>query len=166
MKRLAGQIEALAEKDEKALRRAEEVRLARRAAAAELHGVCAAFVAAVNQFLSRAEVTLDPSEFPESAFREDALNLLQINARGRILQVEFEATPSLVSTEDFRIPYTLSGSVRAFNQELLDRNLIEEQLIFYTMERHGNLWRYFDSRTYRSGPFDQDYLISVMELLV
>ena len=40
----------------------------------------------------------------------------------------FRATPELVSTEDFRVPYTLEGTVRAFNQELLDKDLIEEQL--------------------------------------
>ena len=57
-----------------------------------------------------------------------------MNVRGRILQVAFEATVELVSTEDFRVPYTLHGSVRAFNQELLDKDIIEEQLIF-------TLWR-------------------------
>lgn len=166
VKRLASHIAALAEKDERALRLAGEVREQRQAAAAELHGVCAAFVNAVNGHLPHAEVTLDPPEFPKEAFREDGTNLVQINARGRILQAEFQATPELTSTEDFRIPYTLEGSVRAFNQDLLDRNVIEEQLLFYTMERHGSRWRYFDSRTYRSGPFDEDYLVSLMELLV
>ena len=41
------------------------------------------------------------------------------------------ATAELVSTEEFRIPYTLAGSVRAFNQELLDQDLIEEQADFF-----------------------------------
>ena len=52
----------------------------------------------------------------------------------------------------FRIPYILEGSVRAFNQEMLDKDLIEEQPLFYTMERNRNMWRYFETRTYRSGP--------------
>ena len=82
------------------------------------------------------------------------------------LQVAFEATPEIVSTEDFRIPYTLAGSVRAFNQELLDKDLIEEQLLFCTLEREGGMWRYFDARTYHSGPFDEDYLVALMEQLV
>ena len=85
--------------------------------------------------------------------------------RGRILQISFAATPELVSTEDFRVPYTLNGTVRAFNQELLDKDIIEEQLIFYTIEHHKKMWRFFDARTYRSGPFDQEYLVGLMEQL-
>jgi hypothetical protein len=89
-----------------------------------------------------------------------------MNIRGRILQVEFEVTPELVSTEDFRVPYTLQGFVRGFNQELLEKDLIEEQLIFYTLEEPQPIWRFFDVRTHRSGPLDQDYLASLMERLV
>jgi hypothetical protein len=92
--------------------------------------------------------------------------MIQINVRGRILQVEFKTTVELVSTEDFRIPYTVEGHIRAFNQELLDKHIIEEQLIFYTLEKERNMWRFFDARTYRSGPFDQSYLISLMEQLI
>jgi hypothetical protein len=77
--------------------------------------------------------------------------------------VAYSSTPELVSTEDFRIPYTLAGSVRAFNQELLNKDLIEEQLVFYTVERDRKMWRFFDPRTYRSGTLDQEYLVSVME---
>ena len=105
------------------------------------------------------------TERPARALQEDGANLLQINVRGRILQIEFETTPDLVSTEDFRIPYTLSGAVRAFNQALLDKDLIEEQLIFYTLEKK-TMWRFFDARTYRSGEFDQAYLVGLMEQLL
>ena len=111
-------------------------------------------------------MVLDPPEFSPDAFLEDAKNLFQINVQGRILQVEFEAAPGLISTEDLRIPYTLQGVVRAFNQELLDRSLIEEQLLFYTLEKDKKMWRYFDARTYRSGPFNQEYLMSLMEQLI
>jgi len=86
--------------------------------------------------------------------------------RGRILQVEFHATPDLLSTEEFRVPYTLEGFVRAFNQELLDKNLIEQQLLFYTVEPDRRMWRYFDARTYHTGPFDRGYLLSLMERIV
>jgi len=92
--------------------------------------------------------------------------LMQIQVRGRILQIEFEATPELLSTEDFRIPYTLAGAIRAFNQELLDKDVVEEQLIFYTLEKRKGMWRFFDPRTYRSGPLDREYLVSLMEQLV
>lgn len=165
-KRLAQSIDALAEKDQSFLRRTREIAALRRAAAASLYAVCSGFVNSLNRLLSRSEMALDPPEFPPDAFQEDAKNLFQINVQGRILQVEFEASPELISTEDLRIPYTLQGVVRAFNQELLDRSLIEEQLLFYTLEKDKKMWRFFDARTYRSGPFDQEYLISLMEQLI
>jgi hypothetical protein len=166
LKRLAESIDALVAKDQNSLRHAGEVHAIRRAAAAELYGICSNFVAAVNGLLSLGEVVLDPPEFGEGAFQEETANLIQMNVRGRILQVEFEATVELVSTEDFRIPYTLQGFVRAFNQELLDKDIIEEQLIFYTWEKQKKMWRFFDARTYRSGAFDEEYLIALMEQLI
>lgn len=164
--RLAKSIEALAEKDDLILQRTREIDALRRRAASQIFTVCAGFVDALNQLLAEPMVVLDPPSFPMERFVEDAPNLIQINVRGRILQVEFEATPDMLSTEDFRIAYTLSGSVRAFNQKLLDKDLIEEQLIFYTVERQQSMWRYFDARTYRSGAFDRDYLISLMDQLL
>ena len=166
LRRLARSIEALAEKDEVMVRRSREIVALRRRAAAEIYSVCAGFVDALNTLLAAPEVALDPPAFPAEAFHETGTNLIQIHVRGRILQVEFEATPELISTEDFRIPYTLGGSIRAFNQALLEKDLIEEQLIFYTVERRQHMWRYFDARTYRSGEFDRDYLIGLMDQLV
>ena len=165
-KRLARSIDALAEKDESFLRHASEIATLRRTAAVGLHSICFGFVDTVNRLLSRSEMVLDPPEFSPDAFQEDAKNLFQINVQGRILQIEFETPPELISTEDLRIPYTLHGVVRAFNQELLDRSLIEEQLLFYTLEKDKKMWRYFDARTYHSGPFDQEYLMSLMEQLI
>ncbi len=72
----------------------------------------------------------------------------------------------MLSTEDFRIPYTLMGSIRAFKQEWLDQDLIEEQLLFYTIEEARSMWRFFDARTYRSGILNEDYLIALLELLL
>lgn len=166
LKRLAASIDALTEKDEAFLRRGREMAALRRAAAADLYAICADFVNSVNRLLARNDVELDPPSYAADAFQEDAHNLIQINVRGRILQVSFSATPGLVSTEDFRIPYTLEGSIRAFNQELLEKDIIEEQLLFYTLESEKKMWRFFDARTYRSGPFDQEYLICLMEQLI
>ncbi len=166
LKRLAAQIDALAEKDEKLLQHARKMAELRKSAAAGLHRVCGDFVQSLNGLLARAEVALSPSEYSGEAFQENGSNLFQIAVRGRILQIEFTATPALTSTEDFRIPYTLEGSIRAFNQDLLDRSLIEEQLIFFTLEKHGGAWRFFDARTYRSGPLDQEYLVSLLEQLL
>jgi hypothetical protein len=166
LRRLAREIEALAEKDEHRLRHTRDIADLRRRAAVEMHALCGSFVQAVNRLLPKPEIELDPPEYRAENFREDLPNLIQINVRGRILQVEFEATPDLVSTEDFRVPYTLSGAVRAFNQALLDKDLIEEQLIFYTIEKDKSMWRFFDARTYRSGELDQEYLIALMEQLL
>jgi hypothetical protein len=166
LKRLAANIEALARKDAILLGKQRDTAELRRAAAAEVYAICAGFVASINQLLAKATMMLDPPEFSEGSYKESGINLIQINTSGRILQISFEGTQDLVSTEDFRIPYTLSGTVRAFNQKMLDKDLIEEQLIFFTLERARGMWRFFDARTYRSGPFDQDYLISLMEQLI
>jgi len=166
LKKLAEGIAALAGKDELVLEHVREITATRNAAAAEIYAICAEFVAGLNRLLPRAEVTIDPAASAGAHCQYDSPCLIQINVRGRILQIEYVATAELVSTEDFRIPYTLAGSVRAFNQELLDKDLIEEQLIFFTLEKHRRMWRFFDPRTYRSGPFDQEYLISLMEQLI
>lgn len=166
MKRLADSIDLLAERDERLLEQSRQVASLRRAAALELHGACAAFVGELNALLCRGEIELDPPDFTEESFDENSPNLFQINARGRILQIEFEASRELISTEDFRIPYILEGAVRCFNQELLEQDLIQEQYVFYCLEKQRNLWRFFEARTYRTGPLNQDYLISLMNLLV
>ena len=163
---MAANLDRLADQDEQTLRRERETDLIRRAAAAQLHQVCAKFVADLGNLLERTEVRLDPEVFSGEKYEPEASTLMQIQVRGRILQVTFTATTGLVSTEDFRIPYTLEGSVRAFSQEMLDKELIEEQLLFYTIEDRRNLWRYFCTRTYRSGAFDREYLTSLLEQLI
>jgi hypothetical protein len=166
MKRLAQSIDALTEKDDGFLRLTREMDELRHTAAGELYTICRDFVSTVNRLLAKTELVIDPSQFSAPSFQGDATNLIQISVRGRILQIAFSATRELVCTEDFRIPYTLCGSVRAFNQELLEQEIIEEQLVFYTVEKDRKMWRFFDPRTYRSGTFDQEYLVSVMEQLI
>jgi len=166
LKRLAHRIDALARKDESVIERAREIALLRRKAALDLYGICADFVREMNELMTRTELEFDPDEYHPESFQEHGIHLFQINARGRILQIRFEATDELASTEDFRIPYILEGAVRCFNQRLLDQDLIEEQLLFYTLEKRRTMWRFFDARTHRSGPFDADYLIGLLEQLV
>lgn len=166
LQRLAKSIDALADKDERSLKHARDIADLRRSAALELHNLCASFVDRLNALLAGGVVVLDPPVYSGETYREDSPNLLQVHVRGRILQVEFRSTPELISTEEFRIPYILYGAVRAFNQALLDKDLIEEQLLFYTLEKRHRQWRFFDARTYRSGPFDQDYLASLLEQLI
>lgn len=166
LKRLARNLDALARRDEESIRQAHQIGALRRAAACELHKTCNDFVAQLNRLLTEIKLEFDPERYGPDNFRDSGLNLFQINANGRILQLGFEATGQLISTEDFRVPYTLSGQVRCFNQELLEKDLIEEQLLFYTMEGKRNLWRFFDARTYRSGPCDAEYLAGLLEQLV
>ena len=166
LKKLAHRIDALAKKDESVIEKAREIAALRRQAALELYGICADFVRGLNEVLARTELEFDPDDYRPDSFHEHGVHLFQINARGRILQIKFEATEELVSTEEFRVPYILEGAVRCFNQRLLDQDLIEEQLLFYTLEKRRRMWRFFDARTHRSGRFDSDYLISLMEHLV
>ena len=166
LKKLADNIDILIEKDDLKSRHAEQIDEMRRQAACGLHTVCAKFVENINALLSRTQVFLDPPEYAPESFRPGDPNLLQINVRGRILQIEFEAPDQLVSTEHFRVPYILEGAVRSFNQELLERDSIEEQLLFYCLEGNRKAWRYFDGRTYQTGLFEQEYLVSLMERIL
>ncbi len=166
IKKLAESIRALSAKDDLLLQKNREIAALRQKAAMQLYGVCADFVRDVNALLATPEVRLDPESYAEEAFNENGVNLLQVNVRGRILQVSFESTPELISTEEFRVPYVLHGATRCFNQQLLDQELIEEHLLFYCLERTHPVWRFFDARTYRTGVFDEEYLVSLMERLV
>ena len=166
IKKLVDRIEALADSDEQRLEQARVIEQMRRAAALELHTVCRAFVEEINRHLTKTQLQLDPPEYGAQLFRPEDPNLFQINVRGRILQVEFEAGEKLVSTEEFRVPYILEGAVRGFNQELLDREAVHEHLLFCCMEKKGNVWRFFDPRTYRTGGVDADYLTAMLEGLV
>jgi len=64
------------------------------------------------------------------------------------------------------VPYVLHGATRCFNQQLLDQELIDEHLLFYCLDRARPMWRFFDTRSYRTGVFDAEYLISLMERLL
>jgi len=166
LKKLAEAIEALADKDNALLLKTQEIESLRRQAAVELHSVCGKFVCGINRRLSRIHLEFDPLEYSPDSFQDVGANLLQINVHGRILQIEFASTPEMISTENFRVPHILEGSIRCFNQESLERAVIEEQFIFYCLEKKRKLWRFFDARTYRSAPFDEEYLISLMEQLL
>jgi hypothetical protein len=166
LKKLAETIDALVGKDDQLIQKTQEVAELRRKAAVELHSICRHFVSDLNRLMSKTEMQFDPREYGADSFNDAGSNLLQINARGRILQIEFSPTAEMISTENFRMPHILEGSIRCFNQEFLELAIIEEQFIFYCLEKKQRLWRFFDARTYRSGPFDKEYLISLMEQLV
>ena len=166
LKKLAKSIDALAEKDAALVREAERIAVLRGKAAVELYGVCGGFVKELNSLVSVVQVELAPPEYSEDRFRDPGVNLIQINAKGRVVQVEFEATDTLTSTEMHRTPYILRGAVRWFNQELLDRVDIREHHLFYCLEKTAKQWRSVDPQSQRIIAFNQDYLIGVMEKLV
>lgn len=165
LRKLAQKIDALPERDSQLAMRTGQIDALRRAGAVELHAICANLVQAINGLLNSVVVDLSPEHFAEDSFQDAEPNLLQINLRGRLLMLEFRATESLISTEDFRAPYIMEGAVRSLNQDYLDREAIEEQFLYYCLDRK-NAWRFFDARTYRTGLVDQEYLITLLERLV
>jgi hypothetical protein len=166
LKKLAHGIEALARKDEERIRRAQEIAELRLRGAREVHSACAEFVASLNRMLSNVSVELSPPEYSDEWFRDPGVNVLQINVSGRLVQITFEATEVLTSTEKIRIPYMLEGAVRCFNQDLLERVALHEMQLYYCLDRGRAVWLLFDPRTQRSTPLDQERLVSFVEQLI
>lgn len=166
LSRLAKSIEAIGEHDRKLVDESAHVDRLRAQGAADLHEICRKFVEKINAKLSDPAVLLDPPAFSTEQYNDSGPNLFQINLRGRLLQLEFEATEELYSRDDFRQPYVLRGTVRSFNQDLLDQHGVDEQMIFYCPGAGGAAWYFLDGRTYRSGGVSEDYLISEMEQLL
>lgn len=165
LKKLARRIDSLPSRDSLLAQRTSEITAMRRAAAAELHRICADLIGEINGLLSSVVIDLSPEQYSADLFQDEKINLMQVNLRGRLLQIEFRSPDTLISSEDFRVPYILQGAVRSFNQDYLEREAIEEQYLYYCLERQ-NSWRFFDARTYRTGLFDADYLMSLMERLI
>lgn len=164
--RLASAIESLSSRDDAQLRLADEVDQLRPLGAQLLYRVCMDFTVSVNQRLKQPELVLDPTAWPLETFRDGVANLIQINLRGRLLQIEFKSTDLLISTEDFDRPYVLEGAVRSFNQESLDRHRIDEQQIYFCRKKDSGEWYFVDRRLYRTGRLDEAFLIHELERLI
>jgi hypothetical protein len=164
--RLAKQIESLTKRDQHLLLAEPEVLNIRRQGASQLHSICAEFVASVNRLLSPPILELTPPEYAPEMFRESGVNLIQVNTQGRIVQIAFESTREIFSTEKFRIPYALEGEVRAYNQEMLERTQIRSQALFFCLERDQNTWHYYEWLHGRTGVFGRDQLVSLLERIV
>lgn len=162
--RLARQIDA-AKKAEHFLVNADAVAALRRRGACELHSICSEFISSVNTQLSQAALDLSPPEYTTEMFREPGVNLFQIGSQGREMQITFEATQQLVSTEKFLIPHVLEGEVRTYNQKMLERFEIRTLLVFFCIEEDSAVWRFFDWRTRRTGLVGRELLVSLMEQL-
>lgn len=137
----------------------------RRRGASELHRICSEFVASVNHALADSMLELSPSEYAPEMFRESGPNLVQISSQGRQMQITFSASPQPVSTEKFLVPYVLEGEVRTYNQKMLERLEIRNQLLFFCIEAGEVSWRYFDWRSARTGRVDRTLLVNLMEPL-
>ncbi len=166
LKKLADSIDALVEKDNRAIDAARTVETKRGLASVELHEIFRGFVESVNALATKASLVLDPEEFDETMFLDSDQNFFQIHVRGRILLVTFGPPYENVSTENFREPYILEGTVRCFNQELLEHESIEEHQVFYCLNGPLKGWRYSKAHMYETGPVDEFYLASVFESLL
>ena len=90
----------------------------------------------------------------------------QVVAQGRIVQIAFESTREIFSTEKFLIPYILEGEVRAYNQKMLERTQVRSQALFFCLEDTRNTWGYYEWINGRTGAFGRDQLVSLLERIV
>ncbi len=166
LNRLARQLDAVAAQNE--IRIEEEKRLGalRRESAFELYVICSNLVRILNSRARNGRLELSPAEFSPDSFQEAGPNLLQISVSGRIVDIAFEATDTLTSTENYLQPYTIEGAIRWFNQESLETFGIHEELLFLCVEGRKAAWVHFDGQTHREGPFDEDYLMGLVETLL
>jgi len=162
--RLAKQIDA-ARKSEPSLISAEEVAALRRQGACQLHQICAEFVSSLNSRLSDSAIELSPPVYAPEMFRESGANLIQISSQGREMQITFQATPQLFSTEKFPVPYILDGEVRTYNQTMLEHFEIRSHLLFFCLTEIAAVWRFFDWRSGRTASVDRELLASLLERL-
>lgn len=163
---LALAIEALGEEDRKLADQSNRAEQLRMRGAADLYAICRSFIEALNRKLSKPALILDPVDYSAASYNDGVPGLFQINLRGRLLQLEFSATEEHVSREEFRRPYVLIGTIRSFNQDFLDHNIVDEKAIFYCPEGERGRWHYVDSRTYGTGILTQDLLVATMKQLL
>jgi hypothetical protein len=164
--RLARNLDAVPAKDQLRIKKAREIEELRREGASQMHALCRDLVKSLNKVLTQLTIEFTPDSYDPDSFDSASANLFQIHASGRILQVAFEAKEAEASTARFRTPYLLEGSVRWYNQDLLDKQEIQEQNIFFVLDKDGPGWRFYDSRKHRAGVFDRDHLIGLLEQLV
>jgi hypothetical protein len=162
--RLARQIDT-AKKNEHLHLNAQDAALLRRRGASELHAICADFASTVNSRLSEALIELTPPEYRVEMFRDTGPNLMQVGSEGRQIQLAFQSTPQLVSTEKFLTPYTLEGEIRSYNQRMLERFEIRTLALYYCLEQERPRWRFYEWRTRHTGTMGRELLVSIMESL-
>lgn len=166
LKRLAQKLDELPAKDELRMRAAREIEVRQRQGAIEMHDLCAALVRDLNSVMVHMNIELMPPAYNPDTIHSPSGTLFQINATGRIVQIAILPPDVTLCTDHFRIPYLLRGAIRWFNQESLERQEIQESLVFYCVERGEYSWRYVDSRSRKSGMVDPAFLMEAMEQLL
>ena len=131
-----------------------------------LHEICREFIEAVNERLSNPSLILDPPVFTVDRFQDPGPNIFQINLRGRLLMLEFQSTDEPLSTDDFRRPYVLQGSIRAVNQDLLEHHQVSEKSLFFCLSGSYGHWYYVDHRSYRTGRLGPELLADELQRLL
>jgi hypothetical protein len=163
--RLVEKLDQLPARDELRLRQARELENQQNEASAQMYGLCRDLVNSLNAMLENMVVELSPEAYAASQLAESGV-LFQINASGRIVQITIFPREGSASSEHFRLPYILRGAVRWFNQEYLERQAIEEQLVYYCLDGASGRWRYLDARTRRLGVIDREFLAATIEQLL
>ncbi len=166
LRRLARRLSSLAQQDAARTRRATEIAALRRRAACELYELCAALVSELNALAEGVQLVLSPETFDAQSFHDEQLNLFQIQVNGRIVQISFECTDTLTSSEQIAQPYTLYGSVRWFNQDMIERDEVQEHQLFYVVDQRDRGWRWYDPMLHRIGVFDDEYLGGLIDALI
>jgi hypothetical protein len=162
--RLARQIDAT-RKSESLLTSPKNIPELRRQGACQLHHVCAEFVSLLNGRLSQSPLELSPPTYSPEMFRPSGVNLIQVSSQGREMQIAFQATTQLFSTEKYLVPYILEGEIRTYNQSMLEHFEIRSQSLFYCVDNDTAFWRFYDWRNPRNLPVDSDLLADLMRRL-
>ena len=166
LKKLARKLDSVAAEDLLRMERERQAQETRKKAAAQLHGLCAEFVLAMNRLVDAVHLELTPEEFQSDGLSETHVYLFQLSVSGRVIQFTFRGTAELEATEELRVPYTMEGSVRWFNQEMLERDDIKEHRLYYCLDKSGNEWRYVDAPAHRMKPVHEEYIAGLVEQLI
>jgi hypothetical protein len=165
MQKLARTVDGFADRDAERMQREAEIHQLRVEAATTLHGVCMNFAAELNPLLQKVRVEVSPDQFQPDQYQADRPTIFQINASGRLVQFTFQATETWTANHDFRLPYTLEGSVQSFSQEEIDHSNIHEYRLFCCLEGKGSEWYWLDIVKRESGKVDIDYIATMLEHL-
>jgi hypothetical protein len=166
-RRLAQRIEELRRKDETTLAFRRQIEQQRCEAVQRLWNMCRSFADSLNSMMAAPDrLELTPAEPPAGIPEDESLQIM-LNVRGRILLLDLRVPAYLVSSDNFKRPYTLEGEVRFFNQVLLEDERVEEHgLFFCPSEGDNGAWVFWNGRSYKEGLADEEYLAGLLEQIL